>query len=183
MYIYLYHIHSIFFSNYPMSEVLITITDAASISGKSIQTIRRAIKAKKIKVKKQKTPQGFNYLIVKDTLISCYAIKEQEMLREIPIEREVTETANTVHLDIEETTELDTLEHANEVKNALAAAEKANSSIQKLDEKITEVVNKYSGEREQVTQVLTEFKDRILVLENQVRLLQAPRKKWFQLWK
>lgn len=166
-----------------MSEVLISITDAAAISGKSIQTIRRAIKAKKIKVKKQKTPQGFNYLIVKDTLISCYAIKEQETLREIPIEREIPDTSNTVHLDINETTELDTLEHANEIKNALAAAEKANSSIQKLDEKITEVVNKYSGEREQVTQVLTEFKDRILVLENQVRLLQAPKKKWFQIWK
>ncbi len=163
-----------------MSEVLITITDAAAISGKSIQTIRRAIKAKKIKVRKQKTPQGFNYLIVKDTLISCYQVKEADMLREIPIEREVVEA---VHLDISETKELDTLEHAEEIKNALVASEKAQAAIQKLDEKITDVVSKYSGEREQVTQVLTEFKDRILILENQVRMLQAPQKKWFHFWK
>ncbi len=163
-----------------MSEVLITITDAAAISGKSIQTIRRAIKAKKIKVRKQKTPQGFNYLIVKDTLISCYQVKEADMLREIPIEREGVEA---VHLDISETKELDTLEHAEEIKNALAASEKAQAAIQRLDEKITDVVSKYSGEREQVTQVLTEFKDRILILENQVRMLQAPQKKWFHFWK
>lgn len=163
-----------------MSEVLITITDAATISGKSIQTIRRAIKAKKIKVRKQKTPQGFNYLIVKDTLISCYQVKEPDALREIPIERDVAEA---VHLDITETKELDTLEHAEEVKNALIATEKAQAAIQKLDDKITDIVGRYHGEREQVTQVLTEFKDRILVLENQVRLLQAPRKKWYQLWK
>lgn len=171
-----------------MSEVLITITDAATISGKSIQTIRRAIKAKKIKVRKQKTPQGFNYLIVKDTLISCYQVKEQETLREIPIERDApemgaAESGSEVRLDIQETKELDTLAHAEEIKNALNSAKNAQAAIQKLDEKISEVVNNYSGQREQVTQVLTEFKDRILVLENQVRLLQAPQKKWYQLWK
>lgn len=179
-----------------MSDVLISITDAASISGKSIQTIRRAIKAKKIKVRKQKTPQGFNYLIVRDTLISCYQVKEADALREIPIEREsenatsesvIHDGMGTVHLDISETKELDTLEHAEEIKNALLAhgkaQERAQAAIAVLDEKISDVVNKHNGEREQVTQVLTEFKDRILILENQIRLLQAPKKKWFQLWK
>ncbi len=175
-----------------MSETLITITDAAAISGKSIQTIRRAIKAKKIKVRKQKTPQGFNYLIVKDTLISCYAVKESSDLREIPIEREGIEhgdmmsssmdTSESVHMDISETKELNSLQ-LEEVKNALAESQKAQLAIQQLDAKITEVSGKYAGEREQVTQVLTEFKDRILILENQIRLLQAPQKKWFHFWK
>ncbi len=161
-----------------MSETLITITDAATISGKSIQTIRRAIKAKKIKVRKQKTPQGFNYLIVKDTLMSCYAVKESSDLREIPIEREGIEMSSdeSVHMDIRETKELD------EVKNALVESQKTQLAIQTLDAKIMEISGKYAGEREQVTQVLTEFKDRILILENQIRLLQTPQKKWFQFW-
>lgn len=175
-----------------MSETLITITDAAAISGKSIQTIRRAIKAKKIKVRKQKTPQGFNYLIVKDTLISCYAVKESSDLREIPIEREGIEhgdmmgssmgTSEPVHMDISETKELNTMQ-LEQVKNALVESQKAQLAIQQLDAKIMEVSGKYAGEREQVTQVLTEFKDRILILENQIRLLQTPQKKWFHFWK
>lgn len=179
-----------------MSETLITITDAAAISGKSIQTIRRAIKAKKIRVKKQKTPQGFNYLIVKDTLLTCYQVREESALREIPIEREGMEQserdsaplvqeegadATSLRLDIQETKQLDLVDRE-QVKMALSASEKATMAIAQLDEKVSQVMSTYAGEREQVTQVLTEFKDRILILENQLRLLQAPRKKWYHLW-
>ncbi len=182
-----------------MSETLITITDAAAISGKSIQTIRRAIKAKKIRVKKQKTPQGFNYLIVKDTLLTCYQVREESALREIPIEREGMEQsehveregagltqkegidATSLRLDIQETKQLDLVDRE-QVKMVLSASEKATMAIAQLDEKVSQVMSTYAGEREQVTQVLTEFKDRILILENQLRLLQAPRKKWYHLW-
>lgn len=47
---------------------LITINEAAQVAGKSIQTIRRMIKQKKVQVKRQKTPQGFNYLIIQESL-------------------------------------------------------------------------------------------------------------------
>lgn len=196
-----------------MSETLITITDAATLSGKSIQTIRRAIKAKKIRVKKQKTPQGFNYLIVKDTLLTCYQVRESSPFREIPIEprfaerneqdgmesSQVTSSSvahdtsdstsrdasdDAVRLDIQATPatkELDVLARE-QVKIALNASQKATLAIQQLDEKVASVISSYAGEREQVSQVLTEFKDRILILENQLRLLQAPKKKWYHLW-
>ncbi|MCX6733232.1 MAG: hypothetical protein NTX63_00280 [Candidatus Peregrinibacteria bacterium] len=159
-----------------MNETLITITDAASLSGKSIQTIRRAIKAKKIKVKKQKTPQGFNYLIVKDTLLECYQIGERQELREIPIEKHTDETI--ANLDIQETIPSESVSLVDQ-----EAIERTERSVQILDEKVNEVVLRYSHEREQVTQVMKDFKDRVLILENQVRMLQAPKKTWFQFWK
>ncbi len=158
-----------------MNDTLITITDAASLSGKSIQTIRRAIKAKKIKVKKQKTPQGFNYLIVKDTLLECYQIGERQELREIPIEKHTDESIS--NLDIQETIPQENVSLVDQ-----EAIERTERSVQILDEKVNEVVLRYSHEREQVTQVMKDFKDRVLILENQVRMLQAPKKSWFQFW-
>lgn len=158
-----------------MNDTLITITDAASLSGKSIQTIRRAIKAKKIKVKKQKTPQGFNYLIVKDTLLECYQIGERQELREIPIEKHTDESIS--NLDIQETIPQESVSLVDQ-----EAIERTERSVQILDEKVNEVVLRYSHEREQVTQVMKDFKDRVLILENQVRMLQAPKKSWFQFW-
>lgn len=158
-----------------MNETLITITDAASLSGKSIQTIRRAIKARKIKVKKQKTPQGFNYLIVKDTLLECYQIGDKQELREIPIERHTDESMT--NLDIQETMPS---EHVSLVdQEAIARTEQ---SVRALDGKVNEVVLRYSHEREQITQVMKDFKDRVLILENQIRMLQAPKKSWYKFW-
>ena len=46
-----------------MSSEYISIQEAADLTGKSIQTIRRAIKTKKVEFKRRKTPQGFNYQI------------------------------------------------------------------------------------------------------------------------
>ncbi len=159
-----------------MNETLITITDAASLSGKSIQTIRRAIKAKKIKVKKQKTPQGFNYLIIKDTLIECYQMGDKQELREIPIEKHTDESMT--NLDIQETIPSESVSLVDQ-----EAIERTERSVQILDEKVNEVVLRYSHEREQVTQVMKDFKDRVLILENQVRMLQAPKKSWLKFWK
>ena len=57
-----------------MTKDFISIKDASEISGKSIQTIRRMIKSKKIKFKKEKTPQGFNYLVDLEDMITFYNI-------------------------------------------------------------------------------------------------------------
>jgi hypothetical protein len=46
-----------------MGNSYITIQEASELANKSIQTIRRSLKSKKLKYKRQDTPQGFNYLI------------------------------------------------------------------------------------------------------------------------
>ena len=58
-----------------MAELFISIKEAAQLSGKSVQTIRRAIKNKKLSCKKKKTPQGFNYLVKKSSLVKVYGLE------------------------------------------------------------------------------------------------------------
>jgi len=48
---------------------LIKLAEAAQISGKSIQTLRRMIKDNKIKFRRVKTPQGFTYMIEEKFLL------------------------------------------------------------------------------------------------------------------
>ena len=61
----------------------ISIKDAADLSGKSIQTIRRLIKSKKVKFKKDRTPQGFNYLIDEQSFCAFYNIQRADTARKI----------------------------------------------------------------------------------------------------
>ncbi len=67
-----------------MAKDTLTIQEAADLSKKSVQTIRRAIKAKKIKKRKHKTPQGFNYLVDKASLFEIYNMVVTEKKAEAP---------------------------------------------------------------------------------------------------
>lgn len=70
-----------------MARKLISIQEAADLSQKSSQTIRRLIKNSKIKSKKQRTPQGFNYQVDKESLAKYFGIdliekKAEAMLKD-----------------------------------------------------------------------------------------------------
>lgn len=52
-----------------MEKTLLTINEAADFLGKSTQTIRRLVKQRKIKYRRKRTPQGFNYFIEKNSLV------------------------------------------------------------------------------------------------------------------
>ena len=58
-----------------MPNKFISIQESADLSSKSVQTIRRAIKSKKLKHRRQKTPQGFNYMVSYEALCTLYNIK------------------------------------------------------------------------------------------------------------
>lgn len=58
---------------------LLTIQEASKLSQKSTQTIRRLIKTNKIKCKKKRTPQGFNYEVDRDSLIKCFELNIEEI--------------------------------------------------------------------------------------------------------
>lgn len=146
---------------------LLSIIDAASITGKSIQTIRRMIKQKKVQVKKQKTPQGFNYLVVKESLLEFIAGQPQQSHISgtapvpsdvIPEEREHRSVGDGKMFDF------------------TGEVERFTSTIQKLIEQ---------NERDKANffQLVKTFQDRVFVLENQVKMLSAPRPRWWQFWK
>lgn len=141
---------------------LLTINDAAALVGKSIQTIRRMIKHKKIQVKRQKTPQGFNYLIIKESLTGFLNQPTQPS-----IQQDVsTQTDTREHRPIEER-----LEHLFRTE-----VERFNTTMQQL-------IDQHSNDKKNFFQLIKTFQDRVIELENQVKLLESPKTNWWQFWK
>lgn len=149
---------------------LININDAATISGKSIQTIRRMIKQKKVQVKRQKTPQGFNYLIVKESLIEHLNQSSQT-----PIQGAVniqTDTQSNIQTDEREHRPItSTFEELFK-----AEVERFNVTIQKL-------IEQNERDKSNFFQLIKTFQDRVLNLEGHIKMLEQPKKSWWKVWK
>ncbi len=142
-----------------MAETLYTIQEAAEAAGKSIQTIRRALKAKKLTAKKQKTPQGFNYLIGEDQLLAYYKIERPH--------GKVKGNANKA-----EQTSLIT---------EYASREEVVEQKRVLDR----LVDENRKDKDTFMRFVKVFQERFTALESQVKLLEEPgkKKRWFQFWK
>lgn len=151
----------------------ISIQDAAELSKKSVQTIRRAIKSKKLKHRKSKTPQGFNYLINRESLCEIYKLKiEEPAVKEEKVQKEEkVKVAKAV------------------VKKETKVAEKKEHVSISLDDfdsfkkALETMVSNHSEERQNFLRLINTLQEKIFVLENQVNLLQAPKKSWYQIWK
>lgn len=145
-----------------MSKEFITIQDAAELSRKSIQTIRRAIKAKKLTFRKQRSPQGFSYLINKKALAELYRLRLE------------TQTPN------------DAL--PKNLKKKVMSAAKKDMSIDATDfqafvKSMELILTKHNEERENFLRLVNTMQEKIFVLENQLNLLKSPPGKWYQFWK
>ncbi len=142
-----------------MAETLYTIQEAAEAAGKSIQTIRRALKAKKLTAKKQKTPQGFNYLIGEDQLLAFYKIERPH--GKIKGTSEKAEQTSLI-------TEYASKEEVVEQKRVL-----------------DRLVDENRKDKDTFMRFVKVFQERFTSLESQVKLLEEPgkKKRWFQFWK
>ena len=141
---------------------LLTINDAAQLSDKSIQTIRRMIKQKKVQVRKQKTPQGFNYLVVKGSLMEYLEKISQMTTQQTPTIQPYTREHQPIMPDYTDQfrTEID----------------KFNTTMQRL-------IEQSSKDKENFFHLIKTFQERVGVLENQIKLLEAPSPSWWQFWK
>lgn len=142
-----------------MAETLYSIQEAAEAVDKSVQTIRRALKAKKLHAKKQKTPQGFNYLIEEGALFELYKVdREHAGLNKGLAEAEQTSLVT---------------EYAS--KDELADQKR---SLDKL-------VDENRKDKETFMRFVKVFQERFTALESQVKLLEEPgkKKRWFEFWK
>lgn len=170
-----------------MKTDFIDINLAASISGKSLQTIRRAIKAKKISARKKKTPQGFNYFISKQSVIDFFQIKNSS-LKEIPIENrsDIHDLNPASQLSSQATGHSPTQPSSHPTsQNSSSLSETVSNpaELKELKKMLQSLMTQYQKEREQIGSAITDLQGRLLIAENQVRLLSAPKKKWFQFWK
>jgi hypothetical protein len=143
-----------------MTETLLSIQEASAVSGKSIQTIRRAVKSKKVTVKRKRTPQGFNYLIGKESLLKYYNIQANLFERE----QAGLESGKSKGTSVSK--EFATLE-----------------DLKKLQKDIEAVLEGHKKEKESFMRFMKAFQEKFVVMENQLKLLEAPKKKWYQVWK
>ncbi len=148
---------------YIMAQTFLTIQEAADITQKSIQTIRRAIQSKKIKSRKKKTPQGYNYMIDKDSLISTYDLKVANQA----VVEEKKESADKIS------------------KNTKKIAKQylTHDDLGIFKETVQKLIDQNEKDKENFFRLIKTFQDRVVVLENQVKLLAQPKKKWYQVWK
>lgn len=148
-----------------MAETLLTIQEASAISGKSVQTIRRALKSKKLTAKKEKTPQGFNYLIEEDALVKLYKITKA------PRQHSGIKDNNVPLAEAEQTS----------LVQEYVTKEELSDQKKVLDK----LVDENRKDKETFMRFVKVFQDRFTALENQVKLLDEPgkKKRWYQFWK
>jgi len=145
-----------------MAETVLTLQEVAALTGKSLQTIRRAIKAKKIDAKRKKTPQGFNYLISQDSVATFYKIDLDRLNRD------------------REQGSLDRKEKAVSTEGTYATLK----DLQSLEKEVSDMLDEYKKEKESFMRFMKAFQEKFVVLENQLKLLEEPKKKhWYQFWK
>lgn len=150
-----------------MHPATISIQEAADLSGKSIQTIRRAIKAKKLQAKKKDTPQGFSYSIDFDSLCRLYKVRVKDESVEAQAKKQI---------------------HDRKAKDSpIAGAEKIvvdTTDFRSFVKTMEAIIEKHGEERKNFLKLVDTLQERIFVLENQLNLLKAPAsKKWFQFWR
>lgn len=144
-----------------MTKEFISIIEAAELSQKSIQTIRRAIKAKKIVCRRKKTPQGFNYHINYQSLCEHFHVKAAAHSESTTPEKNVKK------------------EHKTGAEKIYLTADDFASFTRNLEK----VLMQHSEERQNYMRLISTMQEKIFFLENQVNLLKAPEKKWYQLWR
>jgi len=144
-----------------MPGTFITIQESADLSGKSIQTIRRAIKAKKLQHRKKKTPQGYNYLVNRESVIKVYKLRIAKMERKQGGIKSKSKKSKSV---------------ANEFATV--------DDLKKVQTEMQELIVEHQKASESLKRFIKAFQDRFVVLENQMKLLESPdQKRWYQFWK
>ncbi len=153
-----------------MSKDYISIQDAAELSRKSIQTIRRAIKSKKLLVKRQKTPQGFNYLVERSSLNSFYNLG-------LKIEQNSNAKASEINDNVEEN-----IVTKKEVKSKKLSVEA--DEFKSFCRNLETLLSQHGEERQNFLRLINTLQEKVFVLENQLNLLKSPvQRRWYQLWK
>lgn len=143
-----------------MAETLYTIQEAAEVAGKSVQTIRRALKTKKIIGKKQKTPQGFNYLIGEKSLYEAYNISR-------------------THGKIKDD------KSKNPEQTSLVTEYASKDDLDGQKKVLDKLVEDNRKDKDTFMRFVKVFQERFTALESQVKLLEEPgkKKRWFEFWK
>jgi len=153
----------------------LSINEAAELANKSVQTIRRMIKAKKVKYRRKKTPQGFNYLIDRKDLLEYCGIEDKEY-----------EKAQKSYEKLEKDLQDKTKEVEQEKRDLVISKELAlfEDKIDSFNSTIQKLVEQNQRDKENFFHLIKTFQDRVNLLENNVKVLETSQnKKWFSFWR
>lgn len=199
----------------------ITIKEAADLSGKSVQTIRRMIKSKKLKYRKDRTPQGFNYLIDLDSLSNKYSISKKALADSAIVDNSSTKSESItnssrsteasqeqssskvtpVDLDLRNTSkgqsEQSIQEHSAENQATAsqqntdvvpATQERAHQQIvsyepvKEFTDTMQKLIEQHGKEKENLFRLVETFQNKVISLENKLKVESNSSKKWFKIW-
>ena len=183
----------------------VSIQDAALLTDKSAQTIRRLIKSSKIRYRKYKTPQGFSYLVEKTSLLDHYINEEEnesdsiemELVEEFDPKVDISNTPRNIHTFQDPAARIQMQGTQNTTPHYNIAPESAyqpppvamptsnsggtkNSNGQDdggYQMMMTQLIQHHRDDKKRLFELLEIFQKRILILEEEVKQLEAPKKK------
>lgn len=144
----------------------VSINEAATLTGKSVLTIRRMIKQKKIQAKRQRTAQGFAYLVFRHSLNNFLDLTS----------RSDSQTTNQPSLITQPTSR----EHAGLDRKA---EEGLRKELSQFNLTIQRLVEQHEKDKTNLFDLIKKFQDRIMALEANIKLLEAPKPRWWQFWR
>lgn len=189
---------------------MLTLQEAAFISRRSAQTIRRLIKGNKIRYRRRRTPQGFNYYVEKESLLGFFDLtprvlpeepmedsfleEEKQTTEEKAVESENSITApnppksvfnaKIAPLNEAATTAPATLEPNQTGQNLENIITLQTKQLQKFAETISQLIGQHHQEKTAWFNLLQGYENKVKNLEHQIKILSLPpRKKWYQFWK
>lgn len=188
----------------------INLQDAALLSGKSPQTIRRLIKGNTVRYRKYKTPQGFTYLVEKNSLLNRFDEEEERdaeltalngkaprrMAPRSGVRPAVEESELVEEFDPASVVQLDQDEIEPPVRgmgsgmNPLpqerptphGGGTMANAAESSI---VAQLIQQHREDKKRLFELLEIFQKRILTLEDQIKQLEAPKapKRWWAFWR
>lgn len=162
----------------------VSLQEAADLAGKSAQTIRRLIKSNKLRYRKYKTPQGFTYLVERHSVMAHFSdpvdsdsLDGAELVEEfVPtpaVESAVPEAPPSQQpayriQDYAQT-------KGEPIKSKAPANGVGNDDS--FQEVISQLILQHRDDKKRLFELLEMFQKRILTLEDQIKMLEAPKKK------
>lgn len=175
----------------------ITLLETAKILGKSLQTVRRLVKSKRLQSIKEDTPQGFIYRVNADelkNLLNELSTDQPTIQSTIqpPIQNSTLDRRNSeqekVYRRRKSRHNAQKGDFGNRKKNIRHRTREWNLSeffekeIGKLNAVIERLVEQTKNDKENFFGIIKTFQDRVIVLENHIKFLEAPKKKWWRFW-
>lgn len=162
----------------------ISLQDAALLSGKSPQTIRRFIKGNKVRYRKYKTPQGFTYLVEKTSLLNRFE-SEEEMPETNMEEAELVEENEPIEqIEPQPIHYIPAQERRPPAPeppppppgyapgtNGMGAQDHGFQPI------MSQLIQQHRDDKKRLFELLEIFQKRILILEDQIKQLEPPKAK------